>query len=57
MRKKKTLQDELNNAKEELEMTPSDLNASRYLAVQEKLETFYEEKNQRNHCMSACALA
>ena len=42
--KEKTLQEELSKAKEELEMTPSDLNASRYLVAQEKLETFYEEK-------------
>ena len=27
-------------------MTPSDLNASRYLVAQEKLETFYEEKTK-----------
>ena len=27
-------------------MTPSDLNASRYQAAQEKLETFYEEKTK-----------
>ena len=44
--KEKTLQEELNKAKEELEMTPSDFNASRYLAAQEKLETFYEEKTK-----------
>ena len=44
--KEKTLQEELNKAKEELEMTPSDFNASRYLAAQEKLQTFYEEKTK-----------
>ena len=44
--KEKTLQEELNKAKEELEMTLSDFNASRYLAAQEKLETFYEEKTK-----------
>ena len=44
--KEKTLQEELSKAKEELEVTPSDLNASRYLVVQEKLETFYEEKTK-----------
>ena len=27
-------------------MIPSDLNASRYLAAQEKLESFYEEKTK-----------
>ena len=57
MRKKKTLEEELSKAKEELEMTPSELNASRYQAAQENLETFYEEKNQRNHYTSACTLA
>ena len=45
--KEKTLQEELSKARKELEMTPSDLNdASRYLVAQEKLETFYEEKNK-----------
>ena len=44
--KEKTLQEELSKAKEEFEMTPSDLNASRYQAAQEKLETFYEEKTK-----------
>ena len=45
-KKEKTLQEELSKAKEELEMTPSDLNASQYLVAQEKLETFYEEKTK-----------
>ena len=44
--KEKTLQEELSKAKEELEMIPSDLNASRYQAAQENLETFYEEKTK-----------
>ena len=55
--KEKTLEEELSKAKEELEMTPSELNASRYQAAQENLETFYEEKKQRNHYTSACTLA
>ena len=38
--KEKTLQEELSKAKEELEMTPSDLNASRYQAAQENLEAY-----------------
>ena len=44
--KEKTLQEELSRAKEDIEMTPTDLNASRYQAAQEKLETFYEEKTK-----------
>ena len=44
--KEKTLQEELSKAKEELEMTPSDLNESRYQAAQENLETFYEGKTK-----------
>ena len=44
----KTLQEELSKAKEELEMTPNDLNTSRYQAAQQKLATFYmyEEKSK-----------
>ena len=45
-KKEKTLQEELSKAKEELELTLSDLNALRYLVAQEKLETFYEEKTK-----------
>ena len=45
-KKEKTLQEELSKVKEEFELTPSDLNASRYQAAQEKLETFYEEKTK-----------
>ena len=44
--KEKTLQEELSKGKEVFEMTLSDLNASRYQAAQEKLETFYEEKTK-----------
>ena len=55
--KEKALQEELSKAEGELEMTTSDLNVSRYQAAQEKLKTFYEEKNQRNHYTSACARA
>ena len=35
-----SLQDELREAKEEYETTPSDSNATRFNAAQEKLETF-----------------
>ena len=38
-----SLQDELREAKEEYETTPSYSNATRFNAAQEKLETFYEE--------------
>ena len=44
--KEKTLQEELSKAKEELERTPSDLNAVEHQAAQENLETFYEEKTK-----------
>ena len=43
---KEKTQEELSKAKEEFDMTPSDLNASRYQAAQEKLETFYKEKTK-----------
>jgi len=42
--KEKTLQEELSKAKEELEMTPSDLNASRYQAARENLEPSTKKK-------------
>ena len=35
-------------------MAPSDLNASQYLAAQEKLETFYKEKT-KGIIIQACA--
>ena len=41
-----SLQDELREAKEGYETTPSDSNATRFNAAQEKLETFYEEKTK-----------
>ena len=40
------LQDELIKAKQEYETMPSDSNATRLNAAQEKLETFYEEKTK-----------
>ena len=40
------LQDDLRKAKQEYETTPSDSNATRFNAAQEKLETFYEEKTK-----------
>ena len=40
------LQDELKKAKQEYETMPSDSNATRLNAAQEKLETFYEEKTK-----------
>ena len=52
--KEKTLQEELSKAKKELQMAPSDLNASQYLAAQEKLETFYKEKT-KGIIIQACA--
>ena len=41
-----SLQDELREAKEEYETTPSYSNATCFNAAQEKLETFYEEKTK-----------
>jgi len=41
---KSYLQDELRKAKQEYETTPSESNATRFNAAQERLETFYEEK-------------
>ena len=40
------LQDELKKAKQEYETMPSDSNATRLNAAQEKVETFYEERTK-----------
>ena len=46
MKKKKNLQDKFRKIKEEFEATPTESNATLYNAVQEELETFYEEKTK-----------
>jgi len=52
----KNLQDKFRKIKE-FEATPTESNATLYNAVQEELETFCEEKNQRNNNTCTCSLA
>ena len=44
--KEKNFQDKFRKIKEEFEATPTESNATLYNAVQEELETFYEEKTK-----------